>query len=166
MRRLILMRHAKSSWDDPGLADEGRPLAKRGRKSATRIGKWLRDEGYRPDHALVSTALRTRETWDIVSEKAGGAPLTVKRALYHATPDAMLAALKAAPDAASLLMLGHQPGIGPFARALLAEPPDDADFAKFPTAAVAIIDFPVDHWSEADWGRGHLGAFQVPRALE
>jgi phosphohistidine phosphatase len=164
MRRLILMRHAKSSWADPAQRDLDRPLNKRGQKSAPLIGAWLKRKGYRPDQALVSSARRAQETWSGVVTKLGSAETRYLPELYHAGPETMLDVLRRAPDVGCLLMVGHQPGIGPFARHLLADPPDDADFAKFPTAAAAIIDFDVP-WPEVGWESGKLVDFVVPRAL-
>jgi phosphohistidine phosphatase len=78
----------------------------------------------------------------------------------------MLDVLRRAADVPSVLMLGHQPGIGLFAQRLLAEPPDDADFLKYPTAATTVIDFDRADWSAVGWGEGRLVAFVVPRTLE
>jgi phosphohistidine phosphatase len=165
MRRLILMRHAKSSWAEPKQRDLDRPLNKRGRRSAALIGAWLKDKGYRPERALVSSARRAQETWAGVVAVAGAAPTTYAPELYHATPEAMLGVLRQA-EGDALLMLGHQPGIGPFARRLLADPPGDPDFEKYPTAAVAVIDFDAAEWATVDWRGGRLVEFVVPRALE
>jgi phosphohistidine phosphatase len=166
MRRLILMRHAKSSWADPGQRDLDRPLSKRGRRAAALLGAWFRAEGHRPSHALVSTARRARETWDGVVAAAGAAPTSYVPEIYRAEPEALFAVLRAAPEAASLLLLGHQPAIGAFARRLLADPPADPDFAKFPTGATAVIDFAVDAWPEVAWQTGRLVAFTAPRRIE
>ena len=166
MRRLILMRHGKSSWSDPGLRDHDRPLSKRGKRGAAAIAGWLKAKGYLPDHALVSNARRTQETWAGVVKVTGPAPTAYVPELYGAGEDAVLEVLRAAPDVETLLVLGHQPGIGACAARLLASPPGDADFAKYPTAATAVIDFDLDAWSEAGWGRGKLADFVVPRALE
>jgi phosphohistidine phosphatase len=166
MRRLIVMRHAKSSWADPGLRDLDRPLNKRGRRAAGLIGGWLKRGGYRPDQALVSSARRARETWAGIVAVAGAAPTNYRPEIYHAAPETLLAVLREAQGAGPVLMLGHQPGIGAFARRLLAAPPEDADFERFPTAAAAVIDLPVGDWAAVDWGTGDLVAFAVPRALE
>jgi phosphohistidine phosphatase len=163
--RLILMRHAKSSWAEPNQRDLDRPLNKRGRRAAALIGGWLKHQGHRPDQALVSSARRAQETWAGVVAAAGAAPTAYAPELYHATPESMLAVLRQGTGA-TLLMLGHQPGIGPFARRLLAQPPDDPDFEKYPTAAVAIIDFDAPSWADVGWERGRLVDFVVPRALE
>ena len=167
MRRLILMRHAKSSWSDPAQRDLDRPLAKRGRRGAKLIGGWLKDKGYRPDEALVSSARRAQETWAGVVATAGAAPTSYRPELYHASPEAMLAVLREPRQAATLLVLAHQPGIGAMARRLLDAPPEaDPDFDKFPTAATAVIDFDVADWPGIGWQAGRLVDFVVPRALK
>lgn len=166
MRRLILMRHAKSSWAESGQRDLDRPLSKRGRRSSKLVGEWMKANGYRPDLALVSSARRTQETWSGVVSVIGAAPTTYVPELYHASKEAMLAVLRAAPGRASVLMLGHQPGIGSFARQLVAAPPQDEAFAKYPTAATTVIDFDGDDWSAAGWDAGRVVDFVVPRALE
>jgi phosphohistidine phosphatase len=166
MRRLILMRHAKSSWADPSQRDLDRPLNKRGRRSAGLIGRWIKRKGYRPDLALVSSARRARETWSGVVAEAGSAETRYVPELYHAGPDAMLDVLHRAADVPCVLMLGHQPGIGVFAQRLLADPPGDPDFLKYPTAATAVIDFDRPDWSGIGWGDGGIADFVIPRALE
>jgi phosphohistidine phosphatase len=166
MRRLILMRHAKSSWTDPSQRDLDRPLNKRGRRSAALIGEWMKRKGYLAELALVSTARRAQETWSGIVAEAGSAETTYVPELYHAGPDTMLGVLGRAGAAGCVLMLGHQPGIGIFAGRLLAEPPADQEFAKYPTGATAVIDFDAADWSAAGWGQGRLVDFVVPRALE
>ncbi len=122
MRRLILMRHAKSNWSDPGQRDHDRPLNKRGKRGASAIGAWLKAKGYLPGHALVSSARRTQETWARVVEKTGPAPTSYVPELYGAEDGVMLEVLRAAPDVATVLMLGHQPGIGACAARLARQP--------------------------------------------
>ena len=166
MRRLILTRHAKSSWAEPGLRDLDRPLNKRGRRATALIGRWLDEHGYLPDQALVSSARRTQETWAGVVAVAGPRETRYLPELYHAGPDTLLDIVQRAPDVPCVLVLGHQPGIGAFATRLLAEPPTDADFAKYPTGATAVIDFDTPAWPDVAWGTGRLVAFVAPRALE
>lgn len=163
MRRLILMRHAKSSWAEAGQRDHDRPLNGRGRRDAAAMGTWLAAQGWTPDAALVSTAARTQETWALLG--FGEIAMTPPADLYHAAPEAMLAALRGAPDAETVLMLGHMPGIAATARMLLAAPPDDAEFAKYPTTATSVIEFGVEGWREVRWGSGRLAAFTTPRGL-
>lgn len=154
-RRLILTRHAKSSWDDPAMRDHDRPLNQRGRRSARELGDWLASRGYEPEEVLCSTATRTRETWDL----AALAPLEVRPPiryepqLYQAGPDQMLKILRSA-TAPVVMMLGHNPGIGEFAAMLPARPPLDPEFRRFPTAATLVVDFQVPDWSEVRPGEG------------
>jgi phosphohistidine phosphatase len=165
MRQLILMRHAKSSWSEPDQRDLDRPLNKRGRRSAALIAAWLKSNRYRPDHALVSNARRTQETWSRIVEKIGGTATTHVPELYQADPAAILTAVQHAPDVERLLVLGHQPGIGGFARLVLETAPDDAAFAKFPTGATAVIDFDATDLRDITLGSGRLRDFVVPRTL-
>ncbi|TVQ58087.1 MAG: histidine phosphatase family protein [Rhodobacteraceae bacterium] len=170
MRRVILLRHAKSSWADPDLADHDRPLNKRGRHAAPLIGAWLADRGFIPDHVICSSSARTVETWGLLRPALRVAPAPeIEPRLYHADPDAMLDLLRGAPDAAQTVMLiGHEPGIGAFAERLSAPgaPPGCARaFAKFPTAAAAVIDLPVSRWAETELGAGRFHAFATPRDL-
>ena len=161
MRRLILMRHAKSSWADPGQRDLDRPLNKRGRRAAALIGGWLKKKGYRPDQALVSSARRTQETWAGIVARGGAAPRRATSPSSTTPGPRPCSRCARPPDVALLLVLGHQPGIGAFAAALLAEPPEDPDFDKYPTAATAVIDFDV-----ADLGGGRLGRRPAGRIAE
>jgi phosphohistidine phosphatase len=166
MKRLILMRHAKSSWAVTGQPDIERPLNKRGIRNSTAVGEWLKSRGYLPDLALVSIATRTRETWARLAEIIGPARVEFVPALYDAEPEAMLTVLRGAADVPNLLVLGHQPGIGALAHRLLASPPDDAEFGRYPTAATAVMDFDIQAWGAAGWEAGVLADFAVPRALE
>lgn len=163
--RLILMRHAKSAWDDPAAADHDRVLNPRGRDAATRIGRWLADEGYLPDGALVSTAARTRETWELLSARLPRAPEPqFLPALYHAAPEVMLTCLQRA-QGQSVLMLGHNPGIAAFARWMLDRAPKHPRFADYPTAATLVADFDAAGWADIAPGSGEAVAFVVPRDL-
>ncbi|MEM8570764.1 MAG: histidine phosphatase family protein [Pseudomonadota bacterium] len=165
MRRLILMRHAKSSWSDPGQRDVDRPLNKRGQRDAPAIGEWLREKGYCPKRALVSTAQRTKETWEGLLSALPACPVEFRETLYHATASGMFQALSRETDADSVLMLGHQPGIGELAEKLLSQPFDNSEFARYPTSAVTVIDFDYDSWADVRWGTGRLQDFVYPKAL-
>lgn len=162
-RRLILTRHAKSAWDDPTMADQDRPLNKRGRRAALELGEWLGSRGYEPDQVLCSTALRTRETW----ATASAAPLEVTPkvdfmdALYHASPDVMLKILSRAKGD-TVMLVGHNPGIAEFARSLPARAPNDADFVRYPTAATLVVDFEIGSWADLKSGSGSVLDFFVP----
>jgi phosphohistidine phosphatase len=170
MKRLILFRHAKSSWADPDLSDHDRPLAERGRLAAPLMGAWLADRGFAPDHVLCSSSARTRETWERARTALPAAPdAVIVERLYHADPETLLDALRAAPAVAgTVAMIGHQPGIGAFARKLstLDAPPRCARaFQKFPTGACAVIDFAVDAWGDVAFGKGRFHAFGTPREI-
>lgn len=156
-RRLILTRHAKSAWDDPSMPDKDRPLNKRGRRSALVLGDWLAGRGYEPEEVLCSSSVRTRETWDEVSRAALGVLPQVRYEdrLYHATPETMLAMLKSA-TAPTVMMIGHNPGIAAFAAQLLARPPLDPDFRRYPTAATLVVDFQIDSWADVVPGEGSV----------
>lgn len=163
--RLVLIRHAKSSWDDPMADDHARILNARGRDSADRLGRWLAAEGHRPDTALVSDAARTRETWARIAAGLPGAPAAQHLpALYHAGPDVMLRCLQAATGDC-VAMVGHNPGIAGFARWLLAEAPAHPRFADYPTGATLVAEFPAARWADVAPGSGRLVAFVVPREL-
>jgi phosphohistidine phosphatase len=171
MKTLILMRHAKSSWDDPRQQDIDRPLNGRGRKAALRMGAWLAAEGWRPDVVLCSAARRTRETLELMQaclpERVA---ITFAEALYMATPREMLGEIgKVPPATETVMLLGHNPGIGSLA-ALLAGSGDPKALpgvhGKFPTAAIAVLHFDTDAWSGLEGGSGELIAFQRPRDLE
>lgn len=165
MKRLILTRHAKSSWDDPAMADHDRPLNERGRAAAAELGVWLASRGYVPGEVLCSDALRTRKTWSGLAPALPGTPvLHLKPALYHAGPDVMLAVLRHAAEDC-VLMIGHNPGIAEFAGRLVARPPVSAEFGRYPTGATLVCDFGVESWAEVGFGQGVMVDFIVPREV-
>ncbi|MDJ0824420.1 MAG: histidine phosphatase family protein [Rhodobacter sp.] len=164
--RLILTRHAKSSWGNPGLGDHDRPLNGRGRTSAEKIGAWLAARGDVPGAVLSSTSARTRETWARMAPAFADAPEPRwEGALYHAGPQTMLEVLQTAPPAARVLLLAHNPGIAEFAARIVTQPPDHPRFDDYPTAATTVIDFDVGAWADVDWRMGTPVAFAIPREL-
>ncbi|MDJ0627508.1 MAG: histidine phosphatase family protein [Rhodobacter sp.] len=164
--RLILTRHAKSSWDSPVLGDHDRPLNARGRESAGKTGAWLAENGYCPAAVLSSTSERTRETWALMAPHIGGAPeVRWDKALYHAGSQTLLDVLRNAPPVPCVLMLAHNPGIGDFADRILGRSPEHARFHDYPTAATTVIDFEVSAWTEVDWRMGTPTAFVIPREI-
>ena len=163
--RLILTRHAKSDWDNPLHSDHERPLNKRGRKAAPQMGRWLVENGHVPDAALVSDAVRTRETWALLSSAfPREVPATFLAALYHASPDVMLAALRRA-QGQTIILIGHNPGIAAFAHQLLRDHPAHEGFARYPTCATLVADFEIADWSALTPHSGAARAFVVPRDL-
>lgn len=165
MKRLILTRHAKSSWDDPAMADHDRPLNERGKAAAADLGVWLASRDYVPGEVLCSDALRTRKTWSGLAPALPGTPvLHLKPALYHAGPDVMLAVLRHA-EADCVMMIGHNPGIAEFAARLVARAPANAEFGRYPTGATLVADFAVESWAEVGFGQGTVVDFIVPREV-
>jgi phosphohistidine phosphatase len=171
MRTLSLLRHAKSSWDDPELTDHERGLNGRGLRDAPRMGRFIRNNGLVPDLVLCSDAVRTRETMRLVLAEWGAArPRVVyDAALYLAEPVGILKLLaKVDANIGHCLVVGHNPGLEDLAVSLAetGEPHALADLgAKFPTCALAVIDLPVEGWKGLRPGTGNLRMFVVPRAL-
>jgi phosphohistidine phosphatase len=165
-RRLLLIRHAKSSWNDASLSDRDRPLAGRGRKGAERMGAHLRGEGLRPDVVLCSPSRRTRDTLDLL--KFSGAEVMYLDELYAASQDELLASAREVRDDAEVVaVVGHNPGIQDLSIELAS---DDAAAGavrlrqKFPTCAVAVFD--VDGaWRDVAAARVRLVSFVVPKEL-
>ncbi|MDQ2067483.1 histidine phosphatase family protein [Xinfangfangia sp. CPCC 101601] len=165
MKRLILTRHAKSSWDDPLMADHDRPLNARGKAAAADLGQWLASRGYVPEEVLCSDALRTRNTFSGVAPALPGAPvLELKPSLYHAGPDVMMAVLRQA-KADCVMMIGHNPGIAEFAHRLVSKTPISPDFRRYPTGATLVVEFGIEDWAEVGFGQAVTLDFVVPREL-
>jgi phosphohistidine phosphatase len=169
-KRLLLFRHAKSAWPD-GLEDRERPLASRGQKAAPVIGRYIAAHALTPQLVLVSPAKRTLESWDLVKAVLGmDVPHAIRRELYEATAGEILAVIRSAPsNIASLMIIGHNPGLhdlvreldrngDPVARARVAE--------KFPTAGLAVLIFDIDRWEDVRPEGGYLDAFTTPKSLE
>jgi phosphohistidine phosphatase len=166
MKRLYLLRHTKSSWDEPGLADRDRPLAARGRRAATKMGRHLRAEGIRPDLVLCSSALRARQTLDGVAEAIEGAEVLVEDDLYAAEADDLLERLRRVPGpTGSVMVIAHNPGLQDLALELASSGPGlERLREKFPTGALATIEVNPD-WRDLRAGTGRLVALATPRDL-
>ncbi|MFN3209209.1 MAG: SixA phosphatase family protein [Roseovarius sp.] len=162
MRRLILMRHAKSSWADPGQDDHDRPLNKRGKRSAKALGDWLRSRTIVVDEALVSSSVRTVET---LQKLRIDCDRQVLDRLYHAAPDDMLKVLRKRASGQTVLMLGHNPAIAALAHDLMADRPDHDRFEDYPTGATLVARFDISAWKDLKPGTGQFEAFVVPRDL-
>ena len=163
MKRLILMRHAKSDWSGGPSNDHDRPLNARGRKAAVALGVWLRDNGLVPDLVLCSSAMCTRETF-VRLDLPDTVETRFDRRLYLASEDIILRNLGAAKGD-SILMLGHNPGIGAAAEAVLGTPPNHPQFLQYPTGATLVADFDITDWGKARWGQANARHFVVPREL-
>lgn len=161
MKRLILMRHAKSDWS-LDQEDHDRPLNPRGRKSAQVLGRWLRLQQLVPDQVFCSTALRTRQTLDGLGVSGD---VTFDPALYLADPGAILDTICGAQGDV-ILLLGHNPGVAMLAEGLVAQAPDHPRFHDYPTGATLVVDFDAGSWQAIKTGTGRTLDFVIPRELE
>lgn len=147
MKRLLILRHAKSSWSDASLDDWQRPLNDRGRRDAPRVGELLRDRSLVPDVIITSDAVRARATAQAVAASAGYTrELVVEPSLYLATPDDVIAVLNGVPDedARSVMIVGHNPGLEGVIQQLTGE------YHGLTTAALVQLAVPIERWSELD----------------
>lgn len=170
MKRLTLLRHAKSSWDDPGSHDFDRPLNARGARAAVAMGAEIGRRGLTFDRVLASPARRVTETLAGV-EQGLGRSLTarIEPAIYEASPGRLLGLVAAlADDTADVLIVGHQPALQLL---LLHISEDDGQefrrraATKYPTAALAVIELPIARWTDAGRAAGSVTLFVTPREL-
>ena len=165
MKRLILLRHAKSSWEDEALADFDRPLNKRGERDAPLMGLRLKARRERPSLILTSPAKRTRRTALLIARALEYPPefLQPERALYLADAQEITAIIKAQPPQFStLLVVGHNPGLTEFANRLLPSLALD----NLPTAGVVAVDLPLERWDQLDAVPGTLAYYDYPKNPE
>jgi phosphohistidine phosphatase len=171
MKKLSLLRHAKSSWDDPVERDFDRPLNGRGRRAAQRMGAHFRDEGLAFDQVIASPALRIRQTVEGL-ESGLGARLQPHwdQRIYMASAAILFDLVQeTADEVGHLLLIGHNPGLEDLC--LLATEGDEgalrAEAAlKYPTATLATLHFPLDRWAAVGEGSATLAAFVRPRDLD
>lgn len=169
---LMLLRHAKSSWQDASLADFDRPLARRGIAAAPLMGREMMRRGWLPDLVLVSPARRTRETWNLVARQwpDGARPVVMHDDIYEADAERLLDVVrKESRSADRVLLIGHNPAMEDLA-ALLAGHACDPDAlslmtAKFPTCALARLTFDGD-WPSLGADAARLDDFLRPRDLD
>ena len=179
MRRLMLLRHAKTEHDAPSGRDHDRRLDERGRLDAGAIGTWIGRHPPLPDTVLVSTAVRARQTWeiardaikDVAPERSPQPQVELLDELYGAEPTQLLRTIRMAEvsDPARLMLIGHNPGMHELALMLAGS--GDAAAKKslednLPTAGLAILDFAIDDWSEVAFRRGKLVRFTSPKLLK
>ncbi len=163
MKNLLLLRHAKSSWDHPSLSDHQRPLNSRGERDAPRMGRWICQQDLVPDLVICSSAMRAEQTARaIVMECDTTEPLQVTDELYHAPARTYLSLLAQVPDQfQSVLMVGHNPGIESLVEWLSGDP------TSMPTAALAHLQILSDSWQQFDSPtHAQLAGFWIPRDLD
>jgi len=165
MKTLYLLRHAKSSWDDPELSDFDRPLNNRGLKDAPRMGKRLKEKRVTPDIMITSPAERALATCKEIARVLGFAEekIITDRRLYHANEDQILKVIKELKDSPRdseeiVMLFGHNPGLTEFANSLLNETIDN-----IPTTGVVAATLNVNKWQEVRFGCGVMEFFDFPK---
>ncbi len=168
MKRLGLLRHAKSDWDDMSLRDFDRGLNDRGRKGAQLMGEHILEHGGAWDKLVASPAQRVKST---IEASGLAVPVVWDERAYLGDSDMLLKLIVEHGGASdALLLAAHNPGLHDLALELVASPDDSALYeellSKFPTAAFAVIEFPIDSWDDLAHGRGKLTHFARPRDLD
>ncbi len=166
MSRLMLLRHAKTASAEPGETDRDRKVTARGRADAPVIGAYMAHHRLLPDLALVSPAVRALETWDLVAAELPAKPRLVKdERIYNASLRRLSTVIRETREAASILLVGHNPGLHELALSLIASGDVEARerlFEKLPTCGLVVIDLPFDHWSKLHANSGRLERFVTP----
>jgi phosphohistidine phosphatase len=169
MRRLMLLRHAKTEQAEPGERDRDRKLMKRGRADAPVIGAYMAHHGLVPDLAMVSPTTRTKETWSLLAPCFAKPPsMITDDRIYNATVEKLIGAIREARKARTLLVIGHNPGLHDLAVQLIAA--GDVEAHKrikesLPTSGLVVIDLPLDDWSSIRPQSGRLERFVTPRLV-
>ena len=167
-RELLILRHAKSDWSADDTADFRRPLAKRGKHDAPKVGAWLYREGLVPDHVVCSPAERARQTAEIVCKRLDykKKKIVLEAGIYDAGVQELLDVLERCPaSAATVLIVGHNPGLEELVMHLVGEDLDLPEDGKLlPTATVARLEMP-DDWRALAAGSAQLVSITRPRSL-
>jgi len=169
MRRLLLLRHAKTERPQPGERDHDRKLTERGRADAPIIGAYMAHHRVVPDIALVSPATRAEQTWALMATAFRKSPRVVmEQRLYNAAAETLIEIITATDDARTVLIVGHNPGMQDLAVQLIAS--GDVETRerikeKLPTCGLVVLDFPFDDWSRLRPSSGRLDRFVSPRLI-
>ncbi len=169
MKQLLLFRHAKSAWPED-VDDHERPLAARGIEASPLLGAYMQSENLTPDVALVSTARRTQETWDLVAPFLNGCERRNEGRIYEAHAEDLLRVVQETDDSiGSLMLVGHNPGLEILALQLMKATQSEAEERlkkKFPTAALAVLSLEIEHWAHLGPDGGVLELFVTPKMLK
>lgn len=163
MKTLYLIRHAKSSWDDPYQKDLERPLNKRGLRDAPAMGKKLKEKEIHPDLMLTSPAQRALTTCKLIADIIGYSPdnISIDKNLYHASEDQILSVVHKLNDKNDeVIIFSHNPGITDFVNNLAADPPITDNI---PTCGVVAFKISIDSWKDVSWKKGELKFFDYPK---
>lgn len=163
MKKLYLIRHAKSGWDEPGLADFERGLSSRGLKDIRTLGAYLRLRGIRPDLFLSSCALRAQQTSDFLADEIGySGPKHYLRELYLTAPERIRELIAAQePEIESVFVVGHSPQLHEVANSLMNE-----HLSRFPALGIVAIDFKIDSWVDLSEKSGEMDFFIYPKQFK
>ena len=165
MPTLLILRHAKSAWDDPALPDHDRPLNERGQRAAPAMGRRIRAAGFKPDLVLCSSARRAQETWRLAAGELDATPrVSVERDLYLCGPEVLLARLRRLRGEDCVLLIAHNPDLHELAAGLAGDGPPAALralAAKLPTGGLVAL--ALDGWRTLAPGAARLLLFATPR---
>lgn len=170
MKTIILLRHAKSAWDDPDLPDHDRPLSERGREDAATLGRIWQGRQVSPELVVTSSARRTQQTLELVQNRLDAQPpVTVERELYLCGRRAWLERLRRLPaEVETVLVVGHNPDLHDLALYLVGSGDKDLRKSlarKFPTCASVTLRVETEDWRTIDHGVAQLVAFDTPSRL-
>jgi phosphohistidine phosphatase len=167
VKRLHLLRHAKSSWEAPGLDDRDRPLAPRGRKAARRLARWIAEHDVTPELVVCSPALRARETLDPLVDALGAPRVVIDERLYHASAAGLLDRVRElASPLEEVLLVGHNPALADLSIVLARPGPlRDRVASKLPTGALVTLETDVPRWSAVAPETANLVGLVLPREL-
>jgi len=170
MKQLAILRHAKSDWGNPGLTDFDRPLNKRGRKAAKKIGRVLKERGLAFGQIVTSPAQRAKETVErFLIGYEQDLDVRFEPTIYLASTGTLLGLVNGLPDdAGTVMIVGHNPGFHDIVLRLTRENDDglrDKVGANFPTGAFALIDFPADKWVDVEPASGEIRQVIFPREI-
>jgi phosphohistidine phosphatase len=169
MKRLFLLRHAKSSPNDRELADHDRPLAPSGREAAKHIAAYMKDKSFEPSIVLCSSAVRARQTLELISPAfPEQTAIEIEHDLYHAGSNELMTRLqRVSRDAASVLLIGHNPAMQDLVLTIASESEQvEAIRKKFPAAALAVLDARIEYWEHLGPGGAVLAEFVTPQQLK
>jgi phosphohistidine phosphatase len=161
VKTLFIVRHAKSSWDDPSLSDFDRPLNDRGKRDAPRIGKRLKEKDFSIDLMISSPAKRAYATCQKIAEtlKFPKEKIKLEEKLYHANEDRILDIIhKVDGHHSTIMIFGHNPGLTEFVNSLT-----NGNIFNVPTCGVAACEFQINSWKEVGWGKGELTFYDYPK---
>ncbi len=168
MKKLYIILHAKTSWDDPELDDFDRPLNKRGLKDAPRMGKRLKEKQVTPDMVLSSPAERALATCQAIAAalRFDESKIKTDKRLYHANEDQILEVVRSLKDSPRdseevVMIFGHNPGLTEFANSLLKTTIDN-----IPTCGIVAAELRVEHWQDVTFGCGKMLFFDFPKRVD